>query len=166
MNFDSYLWVPSKAGYVKGGERPKVDCILCSIADEDPEVRKLEVWRGDSCMAVLNLYPYNPGHLMVFPFRHLTELSDLQEKEQKDLLSAINLATEALKRAYSPGGFNIGFNIGQVSGASIKHLHAHIVPRFESELGFIDIIGNGRIMIEDPEKYLGKIRSAFSEVSK
>jgi ATP adenylyltransferase len=161
LKFDSYLWIPSKAGYLRRDGKPKVDCILCSIRDHDDRVRSLEVWRGEATIAVLNLYPYNPGHLMVFPQRHVLELSELEADEVAQLVGSINLAVKVLKDAYSPHGFNIGFNIGQSSGASIPHLHAHVVPRYDSELGFVDIIGGAKVLIEDPSSYQERVTEAF-----
>lgn len=161
LHFDSYLWIPTKAGYVRGDEKPEVACILCSIRDRDPRVRSLEVWRGAGNVAVLNLYPYNPGHLMVFPERHVVELGELADDEARTLLLAVNLCVRVLKERYAPKGFNVGFNIGDVSGASIDHLHAHVVPRYGSELGFIDIIGGAKIMIENPESHLEELRREF-----
>ena len=165
MKFDSYLWIPTKAGYVRGEEKPEVECILCSIRDRDPKVRSLEVWRDGGNVAVLNLYPYNPGHVMIFPMRHVEELSDLRETEFVGLMQALNLAVDVLKSRYSPKGFNIGFNIGPVSGASIAHLHAHVVPRYGSELGFIDILGGAKVLVENPASYVEDVRKAFETVS-
>lgn len=164
MQFEDHLWIPTKVAYVRGDEKPKVDCILCSIRDGDPRVRSLEVWRNNGMIAVLNLYPYNPGHLMVFPYRHVFEPSELKDEEVTQLFASINMAIHVLKKCYSPKGFNIGFNIGKVSGASIPHLHAHIVPRYDNELGFIDVIGGSRIIIENPETYQKKIHDAFMEI--
>ncbi len=161
MEFESYLWIPTKAGYVRGEEKPDVDCILCSIRDEDSRVKSLEVWRNENDIAVLNLYPYNPGHLMVFPQRHVIEPSDLTDEEMLQFFLSINLAIKVLKGRYAPKGFNIGFNIGEVSGASIPHLHAHVVPRYGSELGFVDIIGGAKVLIENPETYLEEMKAAF-----
>jgi len=163
VRFDAYLWVPTKAGYVSRADKPKVDCILCSIRDKDPRVRSLEVWRDETNIAVLNLYPYNPGHLMVFPKRHVLELSELDEEEALCLFRSVNLAVRALKSCYSPKGYNIGFNVGEASGASIAHLHAHVVPRYGNELGFIDIIGGAKVLVEDPADHVEKISKAFGE---
>jgi ATP adenylyltransferase len=165
VKFDSYLWIPSKAGYVRGQDKPNVDCILCSIRDRDPRVRSLEVWRDEGNVAVLNLYPYNPGHIMVFPARHMEELSDLEEAEALGLMGAIRLAVDVLKERYTPKGFNIGFNLGPVSGASIAHLHAHVVPRYRSELGFIDIIGGAKVMVEDPAAMVDEVRKSYEKLS-
>ncbi len=153
--------MPSKAGYVRDDDKPKVKCILCSIRDKDPNMRSLEVWRDDSVIAVLNLYPYNPGHLLVFPQKHVLELSELGQDEMPRLWRAINLAVDVIKKCYNPAGYNVGFNIGRVSGASIGHLHAHVVPRYAKEMGFIDIIGGAKILVEDPTSYQLKVSEAF-----
>jgi ATP adenylyltransferase len=161
LEFDSYLWIPTKAGYVKGEEKPKVECILCSIRDLNPDVKSLEVHRDRGCISVLNLYPYNPGHLMVFPERHVLEPSELNREEALNLFDSINLAMRVLRERYDPRGFNVGYNIGDSSGASISHLHAHVVPRYASELGFVDIIGGSKILIEDPSTYVEEIKNDF-----
>jgi ATP adenylyltransferase len=151
---------------VRRTDKPQVDCILCSIRDKDARVRSLEVWRDEASIALLNLYPYNPGHLMVFPQRHIVELCELEEGEALNLFGSINLAVRALKLCYSPKGYNIGFNIGEVSGASIPHLHAHIVPRYGNELGFIDNIGGAKVLIESPSDYVEKLSKAFEKAEK
>ena len=161
MEFKSHLWIPSKAGYVRGDEKPGVECILCSIRNRDKRVKSLEVWRDRGCIIVLNLYPYSPGHLMVFPERHVLEPSELDRGEALDLFDSINLSMMVLRDRYNPRGFNVGYNIGEFSGASIPHLHAHVVPRYVSELGFIDIIGGSKVLIEDPATYLEDMRDDF-----
>jgi ATP adenylyltransferase len=163
LEFKSHLWIPSKAGYVRGSEKPVVECILCSIRDRDPNVKSLEVHRDRECITVLNMYPYNPGHLMVFPERHVIEPADLDREEALNLFDSINLAMRVLRERYQPGGFNVGYNIGNSSGASIPHLHAHVVPRYSSELGFVDIIGGSKVLIEDPNTYEEEIRRGFEE---
>lgn len=166
MRFDAYLWIPTKAAYVRRADKPNVECILCSIRDRDARVKSLEVWRDETSIAVLNLYPYNPGHLMVFPRRHVVELCELDDEEALSLFGSMNLAVRALKSCYSPKGYNIGFNIGEVSGASIPHLHAHVVPRYGNELGFIDIIGGAKVLIENPPEYVEKLSRAFEKAQR
>jgi len=151
---------------VRRADKPNVKCILCSIRDRDARVKSLEVWRDETSIAVLNLYPYNPGHLMVFPRRHVVELCELDDEEALSLFGSMNLAVRALKSCYSPKGYNIGFNIGEVSGASIPHLHAHVVPRYGNELGFIDIIGGAKVLIENPPEYVEKLSRAFEKAQR
>lgn len=102
---------------------------------------------------------------MVFPKRHVEALEELGEDEALDIFRTVNLSITSLRHLYRPQGFNVGINIGSAAGASIEHLHIHVVPRYNSELGFVDIIGGGKVMIEDPERYLERVRDAFSTTS-
>lgn len=157
VRFPSYILVPEKADYVRG-ERPKVDCILCAIARGDPAVESLVVYRGGGFMVVLNKYPYNPGHLMVFPERHVEGIEDLNGEEVKQLFTLVQKAVRLLKEVYNPHGFNIGVNQGRAAGASIQHLHVHVVPRYLGELSFIDLTGS-RVIVENLKTTLEKLKA-------
>lgn len=155
------LFVPNKLAYVKGNARPKVDCILCAIIEESNQVDRLEVYQSARFTVSLNLYPYAPGHLLIFPKRHLVDVRQLTEGEVLELHTLQRLCLEILDDVYQPGGYNVGYNIGDASGASIEHLHLHIVPRFPRELGFMDVIDGARIIVEDPKVTQQKLREAF-----
>jgi ATP adenylyltransferase len=161
MSFKTQLFIPNKMGYLKGSKRPKVECILCCIVENDPRVTNLTVYQNELMGCSLNLYPYNPGHLMLFPVRHVEDPRDLTEEEQQEMIRMRNFAMGVLEKIYQPNGFNIGYNVGFASGASIAHLHQHIVPRYNRELGFVDIIGGSKIIVEDPSKTLESIKAAF-----
>lgn len=158
------LFVPNKMGYVRGDNKPKVDCILCAIVEIDNRVERLEVYRTDLFVVSLNLYPYSPGHLLIFPKRHITDPRMLNEEEAKELCGLQTLCLNVLDEVYRPHGFNIGYNIGDAGGASISHLHLHIVPRYRRETGFIDIIAGAKIIVEDPNVSLEKVRAGFAKV--
>ncbi len=162
MKLDHHLFVPNKMGYVKG-QKPKVDCILCAILRDDSNVIGLLVHRTPRFAVTLNLYPYNSGHLMIFPTRHVHDPRDLNKEEILELFELQNMALDILQELYEPHGFNLGYNIGKSSGQSINHLHLHIVPRYPSEIGFIDIIGGAKIIVEDPVVSQVKISKAFKE---
>lgn len=149
--------------YVRGEKKPEVDCILCAIVNEDDRVARLEVYRSDLSLVSLNLYPYAPGHLMVFPKRHITDPRMLTTDESIDLANMQSLCLNVLDNIYAPHGYNIGYNIGEAGGASIAHLHLHIVPRYKRETGFIDILGGVKIIIEDPNVTLSKVKEGFSK---
>jgi ATP adenylyltransferase len=121
------------------------------------------VGQADGFIASLNLYPYNPGHLIVFPERHVLDIRELSDQETLRFLSLTKICMEVLDKLYQPQGYNLGCNIGAVSGASIIHLHQHIVPRYPRELGLIDIIGGARVIVEDPTATREKLISAFEE---
>jgi ATP adenylyltransferase len=156
------LFVPYKLKYAKG-ERPQVDCILCAVKEKNPKVEKLNIFETERVIVTLNLYPYNPGHIMLFPKRHIITLQELTKKETAEIHNLTILSMEVLNQLYNPSGYNIGYNIGKGSGASIQHLHLHIVPRYENEIGFLDILSGTRIIVEDPVKTKEKLSRTFRE---
>jgi ATP adenylyltransferase len=155
------LFVPDKLEYIRGTKRPDVECILCAIVEGNDKVTRLEAYRSDLFVVAMNLYPYTPGHLMVFPKRHVTDPRMLTDEEVMELYKVQNLSLDVLENVYSPHGFNLGYNVGEAGGASIAHIHLHIVPRYRRELGFIDIISGAKIIIEDPNISLDKVRQGF-----
>ncbi len=162
MPFKSHLFVPGKREYIRGRRRPPVDCILCSIVDQNPEVQSLEVARDRLVVVSVNLYPYNPGHLLLFPRRHVIDPRELTEAETRAMTRWQLRCLDILERLYEPLGFNIGMNVGEASGASIPHMHQHIVPRYHKELGFVDILAGSKIVIEDPRDTQQRISEAFA----
>jgi ATP adenylyltransferase len=165
MAFDKQLFIPNKRDYITGKKRPEVDCIICSIINQEPEVTNLLVWKNDVIAICANLYPYNAGHLLIFPTRHIEDPRQLNENEILQMNKLLHHAMDVLEKIYEPSGFNIGFNVGEASGASIPHLHQHIVPRYARELGFVDITAGAKIIIEDPNHTLEKLRNEFSGYS-
>ncbi|MBY8985609.1 MAG: HIT domain-containing protein [Candidatus Lokiarchaeota archaeon] len=133
---------------MQGKARPNVDCILCAVRDNDVRVEILKVYEDDICFIILNLYPYNPAHLMIVTQRHLTKFLDLTKEEIIHINRAIQGIQLLLNDLYNPKGYNIGLNQGRDAGGSIEHLHFHLIPRYGSELGFIDIVGKTRVLPE------------------
>jgi len=164
MDITKHRIVSNKLDYAKG-KRPAVDCILCAVAANDPQVDNLVVYRRGSNFITLNLYPYNPGHLMIVPERHCLDVRELTGEEVLAITDLQNLALDVLERVYSPGGFNLGYNLGRTSGASIAHIHLQIVPRFRTEIGFFDILSDSRVIVEDPRETRRKLEAAFAEAA-
>ena len=114
-----------------------------NLSDEDG----LVVARGDMVYAVLNLYPYNPGHLMVVPYRRVSELEDLSDAESAELMAFTQKAIRVMKTVSRPHGFNVGLNLGHSAGGSLaEHLHMHVVPRWGGDANFITIIGDSKVI--------------------
>jgi len=157
------MFVPTKFDYVHG-KRPEVDCILCEVVAGRDTVERLEVHRSPLFVVSLNLYPYNPGHLLIFPRRHVITLGELSYKETLELHALQVRSFEVLGELYQPRGYNVGYNLGEASGASITHFHIHVVPRYERELGFMDIIGGSKIVVEDPHRTRDRVRDSFAKV--
>ncbi|MGC8765300.1 MAG: HIT family protein [Brevinematia bacterium] len=162
MNFNSYVFPFSKKDYIRG-KKPDVECILCSVIRKEKSVESLEILRTGKVIACLNLYPYNNGHLLLFPIRHLADIRELSKEENEELSELTKFFLDVLDKIYNPSGYNIGYNIGNFSGASISHLHLHIIPRYPNELGMIDLIGGAKVLVENPVETLKRIKSYISE---
>ncbi|MEE9377342.1 MAG: HIT domain-containing protein [Candidatus Lokiarchaeia archaeon] len=146
--FKKWLQALGKLDYVQGKTRPHVDCILCAVRDNDEKVKSLKIYEDNLCFITLNLYPYNPAHLMIVTQRHITKFLELTKEELIHITRTIQGIQLLLDDLYNPKGYNIGMNQGRDAGGSIEHLHFHIVPRYGSELGFIDIVGETRVLPE------------------
>jgi len=155
------LFVPNKINYIKG-DRPNVPCILCGVVDQHPQVVALEIHRGTHFIVCANLYPYNPGHLMVFPIRHVETPLDLTDEEALELHQLQKSCLSTLNDIYQPHAYNVGYNIGAPSGASIMHLHLHIVPRYRNEIGFLDVLAGTRPLLEDPTETVARLKERFT----
>lgn len=144
------LWTPHRLAYVQSGD-PTADpavkpCPFCRIPTLDDE-DGLIVARGTTVYAVLNLYPYNPGHLMVVPYRHLADYTELDETELAEFSRFTRHALVTLRRVSAPHGFNIGINAGSAAGAGIAgHLHQHVVPRWGGDANFMPVVGHTKVL--------------------
>jgi len=156
-----HLYAVNKLDYARG-ERPKVDCILCSVIEKDPQVDNLEVHRTEHFVVSVNLYPYNPGHLMIVPHRHIEWPHELTDTEVLAMHHLQNHVIKVTQSVYPASGFNLGYNLGPNGGGSIKHLHLHLVPRFKNEQGFMATVCGTQIMVEDPHVMVDKFRAAFA----
>jgi ATP adenylyltransferase len=158
---DAYFFNFDKLAYVKG-KRPD-GCILCGIRDHDPLVADLTVYRNDRVIVSVNLYPYNPGHLIVFPARHLRDIRDLDSEERDDIDRTVRLMLDTVEGTHNPKAFNVGVNMGRFAGASIEHLHYHVIPRYPAELGIADLIGGRRVLVEDPRDTCDRLKRALEQ---
>ena len=150
----------NKIAYVTG-KKPEIPCILCGVVQADQKVVNLEIYRSKFCIVSANLYPFNPGHLMIFPIAHKIDIRQLTPDEQRDIFEMECICLDLLESEYKPRGFNIGYNIGHAGGASIDHLHLHITPRYGNEVGFLDILSGTRVLVEDPVETKNKLQKNF-----
>ncbi len=138
------LWAPWRLKYVRMGKEE--GCIFCKYASY-PEGKFPVVYKSETSFVVMNEYPYNPGHVMVAPIRHVASISDLSDEEALDLLRSVGYMVEVIDDVAKPDGFNIGMNIGNAAGASVpSHLHVHIVPRWEGDSNFMPVISDTRVI--------------------
>lgn len=144
----SYFFNFDKMEYVKG---PRPDgCILCLIRDKSEQVADLTVYADELFTVSVNLYPYNPGHLMVFPNRHIEDVRNYTTEEETRATELTRRFLDVLDRTHGPSAYNIGYNMGASAGASIDHLHLHLIPRYPREIGIADLVAGKRVLIEDP----------------
>jgi ATP adenylyltransferase len=154
------LWTPHRLAYVTG-ERPSDDagdgCPFCAAPDRDDRAG-LIVHRGTACYVVMNLFPYNPGHVLVCPYRHVSLYVDLTDEETLEFTTLTKQAIAAIDSASGPHGYNIGMNQGAVAGAGVQaHLHQHIVPRWGGDSNFLPVIGQTKalpMLLEDVRERL------------
>ncbi len=153
-----YFFVPWKAKYIENVSKRRIKgCILCKIVENSDEVLTYKLEETNKLNICLNLYPFTVGHLLIFPKRHVEDYRELDREEREEIDEAIARYMDILEELYNPKGFNVGLNQGLAAGASIKHLHFHLVPRFERELGFPEIIAGKKVMIEDLKTTQDKI---------
>ncbi|MET0821021.1 MAG: HIT domain-containing protein [Aeromicrobium sp.] len=144
------LWTPHRVDYIKGEGKPTtsdaVDCPFCRIPSMD-DAEGLIVHRGEHAYAVLNLYPYNAGHLLVCPYRHVADYTELDDDETTEVAAITKTAMRVMRDVTNPQGFNLGMNQGDVAGAGIAaHLHQHVVPRWGGDANFLPVIGRTKTM--------------------
>jgi len=140
-------------------------CVFCAAAKGSVSLESLKVYETDHAMIVLNKYPYNSGHLLVIPKKHLGDLMDLTRAESEDLHEMIRLAVKALRQVYQPGGFNVGLNLGAVAGAGIpEHLHYHVIPRWAGDLNFFPLIAETKTVIENLESTFDRLLAYFKSL--
>ncbi len=161
--FKKWLQALGKLDYVQGKARPNVDCILCAVKNNDERVTSLKLYEDKICFVVLNLYPYNPAHLMVATSQHKIKFIELTKSEIIHIFRTIQGLQLLINDLYNPKGYNIGINEGKDAGGSIEHLHFHIVPRYGSELGFIDIVGETRVLPEGLDAVKKKLESNINK---
>jgi ATP adenylyltransferase len=163
------LWSPWRSKYIDAfndGTNP-TECVFCKMLDHDPSSdENLLVDNAENTFTVLNLYPYNTGHLMIVPKRHLSAFSELTEQEMLEVMKKLKIAQAALVKTSNPHGFNIGANIGRVSGAGIEdHIHFHIVPRWNGDTNFMPVLGEVKVISQDLLDTKHRLIQAYIELN-
>jgi ATP adenylyltransferase len=158
------LWSPWRLSYVTGTSRA-TECIFCeALATLEPP--RLLLHRARLCYVILNLYPYNNGHLMVVPDRHIGRLGQATPDELAELMELTRRAEAALTEAYDPQGLNVGINLGKAAGAGVlDHLHIHVVPRWNGDTNFMTVVGDVRVLPEQLDATADRLRPIFERLA-
>jgi len=164
------LWSPWRSKYIESfkNEQSNGSCIFCDAVEKDiTDMSNLVVHKSKNSFVMLNLYPYNNGHLMIVPKRHIGKIELLNEKELHELMDEIMLAEKVLRKVYEPQGFNIGANLGRAGGAGIEeHIHFHILPRWNGDTNFMPAIGEVKVISQDLAETKKRLLNGYQEVAK
>ena len=159
------LWTPWRYAYVSKSA-PVDGCIFCAKAKPGDDEENLVVYRGERNYVLLNLYPYNNGHIMVAPYEHAATLAGVEEDTVVEMMRLARQAESILRRVYHPQGVNLGMNIGQCAGAGVAdHIHMHMLPRWPGDVSFMTTVGETRVVPEDLATTWQKLRGEFAKLS-
>ena len=158
------LWSPWRLQYVTTTGVPH-GCVFCEALAAE-KTAALVVHRGRGCYVILNLFPYNSGHLMVVPNRHIGTLAAASHDERCEMMDLTRMAEEALTEAYRPQGLNVGMNLGRSAGAGIvDHIHVHVVPRWNGDTNFMTVVGETRVLPEELDQTVARLRPIFARLA-
>lgn len=162
----NHMWSPWRSQHISE-RRPKKEggadeSVFSRLVREEQDEENLILWRGQWVFVIMNLYPYNNGHLMIVPYREIANYEDLTADEQVEVARTIESCIRWLKRALNPEGFNVGINLGKAGGAGIpRHLHVHVVPRWNGDTNFMSTVGDIKVIPEALKDTYMKIQSAI-----
>lgn len=158
------LWAPWRMKYILSEEK-EGNCIFCPGDDRKKDEKRLILYVGPCTMVLMNMFPYNNGHLLVAPIQHVPSLEHLSDKETLDLLHMVRRSIDILKKIMNPEGFNVGLNLGQVAGAGMEeHMHFHVVPRWNGDTNYMTVFGEVRVIPEHIEETYKKVRPLFDKL--
>jgi len=154
------IWAPWRIQYIQMAK--PAGCILCEKPKQQSDAENYILYRGNKNFVIMNSYPYNPGHLMVAPYRHVASLDELTKDELGEHFEIVSRSTELLREVFSPQGFNIGINLGKVAGAGIDdHVHTHIVPRWQGDTNFMPVIAETRVIPQALAETYKRLKDRF-----
>ena len=163
MSGPNNLWAPWRGVYVTG-EKSKA-CIFCEKPESGDDAACYIVHRGQHIYVIMNLFPYNNGHMMLIPYRHISSIIEMNAEETAEMALLLNRSIAVLTEVMSPEGFNIGYNMGAAAGAGIAaHLHQHIVPRWNGDTNFMPVIANTKVISEHMDVTYRKLKEGFEKI--
>lgn len=155
-----HLWAPWRMAYIANGGTSDEGCIFCVKAAEQRDEENLILYRGQRCFVIMNLFPYNNGHLMIAPYNHVPSIEDLDTETLAEMMVSAQKCLTALRETMHPNGYNMGINQGMIAGAGIAdHVHFHIVPRWNGDTNFMPVLANVKVMPELLADTYAKIRA-------
>jgi ATP adenylyltransferase len=165
-----HLWAPWRIEYIKESQSSKLKtqkpgCFLC--VKDKTNINKFVLFRGKYAFIMMNRYPYNPGHLMIAPYRHIGLIEKCHEQETNEMFKLLQKSVVALKNLMKPEGFNVGINLGLVGGAGVPgHIHIHVVPRWLGDTNFMPIISSTKVINEELTNMYNKLKKVLNSNGK
>ena len=159
------VWAPWRMEYIK--QDKSGECIFCVLPKANEDEKNFILHKGDTCFVIMNVYPYNTGHLMVSPYRHLSCITKMDEKENTELNRLTHSCVEILRTVKSPEGFNIGINLGKAGGAGFdEHIHMHIVPRWIGDTNYMPVLADTKVHPEHLQATYDSLLPHFQTLSR
>jgi len=160
------LWAPWRSKYIESFKKPPKrtsgHSLFTAALRSGKDDKHFIIWRGKLCFVIMNLYPYNSGHLMIVPYRQAIRLEELTRDEMAEIMLTAQRSMKALHKVMKPQGFNFGANIGRASGAGVDdHIHFHVVPRWNGDTNFLPVFSGAKVISEDMKLTLKKLRKVF-----
>jgi ATP adenylyltransferase len=157
-----FIWSPWRYDYMASVGKTSSSCVFCIGEDQTGDADRLVLHRGKFNFAILNLFPYTSGHLMVAPYAHLSTIVEASPEQAAEMMELTKKAIAALTTVYHPEGFNVGMNLGHVAGAGVRdHFHLHVVPRWAGDSNFMTILGETRVLPEELQTTYKRLRERF-----
>ncbi len=157
------MWAPWRIGYILSDKKEN-GCVFCNAYKTDNDKEKLVLFRSKHSFVIMNLYPYNAGHIMIVPNRHIDSPLKLDTEEQLDMFGLVNSSIEIIKTVMHPDGFNLGMNLSRTAGAGIEdHIHIHIVPRWNGDTNFMSTVSDTKVISESINETYAKIKDVFKK---
>ncbi|MCM8776802.1 MAG: HIT domain-containing protein [Candidatus Omnitrophica bacterium] len=160
------LWAPWRMAYIKQNDK-KRECFLCRAIKSRDDKKNFILYRGKNAFVVINIFPYNNGHLMIVPNRHTGSIEGIKKEEERELFFLLKASVKIIKKVIRPTGFNIGINLGEIAGAGVAgHLHFHIVPRWKGDTNFMPVISNSKVICQSLKELYDLLYPEFKELKK
>lgn len=151
--------------YLAREKRSTDTCVFCEASQGADDRANLVLYRSEICFIILNRYPYNNGHLLVVPYRHVGDLTDLTADESANVMHVVQYGVRLLRRTFQPDAVNVGMNLGAAAGAGIlDHVHAHIVPRWEGDTNYMTVFSGTRVISEELERTFDRLKGTMAAV--
>lgn len=158
------IWAPWRMQYIEKADRVE-GCIFCVFPTQAKDRENLLLYRAEKCFIMLNNFPYNPGHLMVAPYKHTADMYALSDEELLDVTKTVRYAVKLLSETMQPEGFNLGVNLGRTAGAGIiDHIHWHIVPRWNGDTNFMPVVADTKVLPESLMATYDKLGAKIEEL--